>query len=281
MKIIGVDFTSRPSKRKPITCASCHLAGGLLRFEAFLDLPSFADFEAVLSSPGPWIAGIDFPFGMPLRFLDTVEADEWRRPWPDYVAHARSLGRSGFRDALERYKAPRPVGDKEHRRAADQAARSISPQKLYGVPVALMFFEGAVRLIQAGVHVPLLHATGDPRVVVEAYPGVLARRLIGKRSYKSDDRRKQTAEQKDARAGLLEKLLSPSLAHGCGVRVEAPAALAEDPSGDRLDALLCAVQAAWAWRERDRNYGIPAQADRREGWISDPGLHQALDGSPA
>jgi hypothetical protein len=49
----------------------------------------------------------------------------------------------------------------------DIAAGSVSPQKLYGVPVGLMFFEGAPRPI------PKLHY-GDPkRIVVEAYPGVL------------------------------------------------------------------------------------------------------------
>lgn len=65
--------------------------------------------------------------------------------------------------------------DSEHRRQIDKQARSISPQKLYGVPVGKMFFEGAPRLVDAGVSVPGL-LRGDPgRVVVEAYTGVLAR----------------------------------------------------------------------------------------------------------
>jgi hypothetical protein len=47
-------------------------------------------------------------------------------------------------------------------------AGSISPQKLYGTPVALMFFEGAPRLLRSGVSIPHMHA-GDPeRMVVEA-----------------------------------------------------------------------------------------------------------------
>ena len=62
-----------------------------------------------------------------------------------------------------------------NRRATDIAASSISPQKLYGVPVGLMFFEGAPRLMRLGVTIPGLQS-GDPeRIVVEAYPGVLAR----------------------------------------------------------------------------------------------------------
>lgn len=59
----------------------------------------------------------------------------------------------------------RPPGDKEHRRVTDIAAGSISPQKIYGVPVGLMFFEGAPRLIKSGVTIPILQ-TGDPSRIV-------------------------------------------------------------------------------------------------------------------
>jgi hypothetical protein len=55
---------------------------------------------------------------------------------------------------LEVYRSHRPFGDKEHRRKTDIAASSISPQKLYGVPVGLMFFEGAPRLVKSGVTIP-------------------------------------------------------------------------------------------------------------------------------
>jgi hypothetical protein len=46
--------------------------------------------------------------------------------------------------------------------------------------------------------------------------------------------------------------------------------LADDPSGDSLDALLCAVQAAWSWTQRRNNYGEPEGSDTLEGWIADP-----------
>ena len=42
-------------------------------------------------------------------------------------------------------------------------------------------------------------------------------------------------------------------------------ALADDPSGDRLDAVLCLVQAAWA--SRQAQFGQPPRADALEGWI--------------
>jgi hypothetical protein len=64
------------------------------------------------------------------------------------------LGRKGFCEALDAYRENRPSGDKEHRRAVDIAAGSISTQKLYGTPVGLMFFKGAPRLLEAGVTIP-------------------------------------------------------------------------------------------------------------------------------
>jgi len=36
--------------------------------------------------------------------------------------------------------------------------------------------------------------------------------------------------------------------------------------------VLCAIQAAYAHRQREHNYGIPPDCDPLEGWIIDPGL---------
>lgn len=172
MEILGIDFTSRPARRKPITCLRCQLDSGILTAYTLSEWSGFEEFEAALSRPGPWIAGLDFPFGQARRFIETIG---WPADWPAYVSYAKRLGRPGFRKALDDYRKPRSDGDKEHRRATDIAAGSISPQKLYGVPVALMFFEGAPRLIAAGVSIPHIR-NGDPkRIVVETYPGVLAR----------------------------------------------------------------------------------------------------------
>ena len=46
--------------------------------------------------------------------------------------------------------------------------------------------------------------------------------------------------------------------------------LGNDPKGDRLDAVLCLMQAAWAQRQReqgDTRWGLPADMDPVEGWI--------------
>jgi hypothetical protein len=264
---LGIDFTSRPTRRKPITCVECVLDDTRLHARRLYEWPDFDGFEQVLRRLGPWIAGIDFPFGQARRFVETIG---WPRTWTGYVDYAAGLGRDGFRAALDAYRADRAPGDKEHRRACDIKAGSISPQKVYGTPVGLMFFEGAPRLRAAGVSIPALQQ-GDPgRVVVEAYPGVLARALIGRRPYKQDSRARQTPAQAQARREMLGQVTGGGLPEGYGLSVSAPVRLADDPGADHLDALLCAVQAAWAWRHRDSGYGVPATMDALEGWIADP-----------
>ena len=269
MDIYGIDFTSRPSQRKPLTCIHCTLDQNVLTARELVNWSSFDLFETALRKPGPWIMGIDFPFGQSAQFIRNIG---WPETWIDYVRHAYSLGRVGFRNALNNYREARSYGDKEHRRKTDVGASSISPQKLYGVPVALMFYEGAYRLVMSGVTIPLLQ-DGDPnRIVVEAYPGVLARRIIGKRSYKHDSSKRQTVELASARIDMLSQILAGKMEAEFGFKVVAPLSLADDPSGDQLDALLCAMQSAWAYMKRNENYGAPSDVDPLEGWIADPML---------
>ena len=267
--ILGIDFTSAPTARKPITCARAAFDGNTLTFVDLVRWTGFEDFEAALDGEGPWMAGIDFPFGQSRRFIENTG---WPRSWADYVGFVASLDRKRFRQTLEDYKRHRPPGDKHHKRGCDVISRSQSPQTLYGTPVGLMFFEGAPRLLNAGVHLPYHHDGDVARVVVEAYPGLAARQLIGSRGYKSDTKSKQSAEQRHAREQLLRTLTGSKGRKIYGFSIDAPAELADDPGADDLDALLCAVQATWGWTRRSSGYGAPPGLDRLEGWICDPAL---------
>jgi len=268
--IHGIDFTSRPRPAKPITVATGCLDGDVFALEAIEPLPDFPAFEAWLRRHGPWVGGFDFPFGLPRA---AVEDLGWPRDWPALVRHVEGLGREALRAVLDAYRAGRPVGDKYPYRTGDAAAGSHSPIKLVNPPVALMFLEGAPRLLRAGVTIPGIVA-GDPeRVALEAYPGHAVRQLLGGRariSYKNDARAKQTAEQRDVRAAILRRLTCVD--QPLGLRLAASTKLArslvDDASGDRLDAALCALQAAWAWRRRDAGYGLPSKVDPLEGWIA-------------
>jgi len=74
----------------------------------------------------------------------------------------------------------------------------------------------------------------------------------------------------------VEGLRSDQLRTYYGFSVELSDMMAEymvqDPTGDQLDAVLCAIQAAWAYTQSDQNYGIPPDCDPVEGWIVDPNL---------
>ena len=73
---------------------------------------------------------------------------------------------------------------------------------------------------------------------------------------------------------MLDQILKGQIEASYGLRVQAPKDLVDDPSGDQLDALLCAIQAAWAWTMREHVYGRSCAADPLEGWIADPSLRQ-------
>ena len=174
------------------------------------------------------------------------------------------MPRAQFRATLDEYRNSRPSGRKYAHRATDYPAGSSSPMKLVNPPVALMFHEGAPRLLAAGLRIPHLAETASPRVALEAYPGLLIRKQLGIRaSYKSDSRAEQTPARRAVRKKVVEALLAGK---PLGVVLKMDRRLlVNDGSGDLLDAVICAVQAAWAARRP--GYGLPPEAARGEGWI--------------
>jgi hypothetical protein len=265
MQLLGVDFTSAPTPRKPITVAHGALAGrrlALQRVEALNDLDAF---ETLLREPGPWLGAFDFPFGLPRELVQTLQ---WPAQWLPLVSHYATMPRPAIRDTFAAFCAARPAGRKFAHRACDGPAGSSPSMKWVNPPVAFMLHAGVPRLVAAGVHLPALHEGDRSRVALEGYPGLLARELIGARSYKSDDKSKQTAERLIARKDLLEALEQGRSRLGIRVAMTHAQrdALVADAGGDRLDALLCLVQAAWASTQPD--WGLPPAVDPLEGWIA-------------
>lgn len=264
MRIYGVDFTCAPRAAKPITVAAGSLKRSTLVLERVERVRTFAEFEAFLARPGPWTGGFDFPFSLPLELAKDLG---WPVDWKSLVAHCASFDRIAFRKALDAYRATRPAGKKYAHRATDLPAGSSSPMKLVNPPVALMFHEGARRLLAASVRIPGLLDNGSSRIALEAYPGLLVRKQLGLRaSYKSDARSEHTPARKAVRRAVV-KALRAGRPLDIALRLDAKLEkdLVADGSGDLLDAAICAVQAAWAARRKD--YGIPADAPRGEGWI--------------
>ena len=260
----GIDFTSRPTNRKPITVAIGRTHHGVVRLDRVDKHCSFESFAQWLRSPGPWLGVFDLPFGLP---RELVLALGWPTEWAALMQHYAALSREEIRATFAAFCDARPAGAKFAHRATDRPAGSSPSMKWVNPPVAYMLHAGVPMLIDAGVHLPGLHAGDASRVALEGYPGLLARELLGARSYKSDDRAKQTPERLIARIDVVDALdqgrtrlgLRLKLTHG--QRDD----LIADASGDRLDAVLCLVQAAWA--STRPNHGLPASIDPLEGWI--------------
>jgi hypothetical protein len=266
LRIYGVDFTCAPRRAKPITVAAGRLKNKRLKIEEVERLETFTEFEALLARAGPWCGGFDFPFSLPRELVRDLG---WPADWTGLVAHCAGMDRLAFRSALDIYRASRPVGRKYAHRATDHPAGSSSPMKLVNPPVALMFHEGARRIEAAGVFVPGLRDGDRLRVALEAYPGLLARKQLGMRaSYKSDTRREHTPARKALRKSIVQALKAGeplSIKLKLAGQVERLAL--NDGSGDTLDALICAVQAAWGWARRRSNFGLPGDREPGEGWI--------------
>ena len=263
--LLGVDFTSAPSRRKPITVARGRRAGAVVRLESVEAVETFTVFEALLRAPGPWLGAFDFPFGLPRSFVEAQRLGDHA----DTVIgtlRQRCPRRMDFRALVDAWGNDRPAGQRLVHRQTDLAmegVRSTSPLQTRYVPVGFMYYEGLSRLVAADLTLPGLRQ-GDPqRIGLEGYPGFLAHELIGQRSYKNseaDDRliaRKDLVdalEQGRSRLGVRLKLTHAQRDH-----------LVDDASGDRLDAVLCLVQAAWAATQP--RHGMPQGVDPVEGWI--------------
>ncbi|MBX3619221.1 MAG: DUF429 domain-containing protein [Rhizobacter sp.] len=268
MLLAGIDFTSRPTKRKPVTVALGTRQGAAVKLDG-LDLhESFDALSRWLHTPGPWLAACDFPFGLP---RELVLALGWPTQWRPLMRHYAALSRDEIRSTFAAFCDARPEGQKFAHRACDVPAGSSPSMKWVNPPVAYMMHAGVPLLLDAGVHLPGLHEGDALRVAVEGYPGLLARELIGRRSYKSDDKLKQTPERLIARKDLVEALEQGRTRLGLRLRLSHAQRdrLVADASGDALDAVLCLLQAAWA--STQPRWGMPAEADPLEGWIATVG----------
>ncbi len=288
--LIGCDFSSSPTRRKPIVVAVGQAVRGRVQLTRLERFESLDAWEAWLAQPQAWIGAFDLPFGLPRELVTQLG---WPLDWRDCMAHYASLSRADIRSAFAAFCDARPVGGKFAHRATDLPAGSSPSMKWVNPPVAYMMHAGVPRLLRAGAHLPGLmppqvtlknalkvpppaqvtQAPAKPvRIALEAYPGLLAREVLGNTSYKSDDKAKQTVERLIARKDLIT-----ALEHGqtrLKLRLKLTHAqrdaLVDDASGDALDAVLCLMQAAWAQARHEEGaplYGLQPKLDSLEGWI--------------
>ena len=267
--VIGVDFSSAPTRRKPITVAVGLMAGirrPVYRLETIRELANLAAFETLLGEPGEWLGGFDLPFGQPRPL---IEHEGWPTDWVPFVQFFCSQPRESLRDTFRRWCNARPVGSKFAWRKTDKPAGSSPAMRWTNPPVAWMMHAGIGRMLAAGLSFP---AHRHPRrrggrLALEAYPGLTARQIV-RGSYKSDTPARQTPDRRDRRQQILEALITGTA--GLAVRLEVSPAwrrrLLADGRGDLLDAVICSLQAGHAALQP--RFGLPRDLDPLEGWIA-------------
>lgn len=277
--LLGCDFSSSPNPKKAIVLASGSLSGGCVKLSKLERFTSLAAFEDWLARPHRWVGAFDMPFGLP---RELVESLGWSTDWSSCLAHYSALSREQIRTEFAAFCRARPVGGKFAHRATDFSAGSSPSMKWVNPPVAFMLHAGVPLLLQAGASLPGLHtaspvtesgATVNPlKIALEGYPGLLARELLGHRSYKADDKARQTPERLIARKDLVTALEQGGTRLNLRLKLSHAQrdAVVDDARGDALDAVLCLMQAGWAQTRHlagDGRYGLPAAIDPLEGWI--------------
>ncbi|GAB4398324.1 MAG: hypothetical protein OHK0048_09630 [Rhodoferax sp.] len=271
--LLGCDFSSTPSPRKPIVVALGQWHSDGLRLIAVERDATLALWEARLQAMPRWVGAFDFPFGLP-RAL--VQAMGWPLDWAACQAHYANLTRADIRSRFRAFCQARPAGRKFVHRACDGPAGSSPSMKWVNPPVAWMMHAGVPVLRRLAAHFPGLGGAAQPagtaRIALEAYPGYLARGVLGRTPYKADDRARQSATHTLARRRLVDALTSGQnpLDLAVALTQKQQQALVDDPKGDMLDAVLALLQAAWAQRQHDLghpHWGLPERVDPLEGWI--------------
>lgn len=264
--LVGCDFSCSPSRRKPIVMATGSSVKGRVLLSSLERLDSLESFDQWLRQERNWLGAFDFPFGLPRELVTYLG---WPTQWIDLMRHYAALSRHEIRNTFAAFCNARPAGQKFAHRGTDKPSGASSSMKWVNPPVAFMLHAGIPRLLAAGIYIPCLHPGDSRRIALEGYPGMLAREVLGNRSYKSDDKARQTPERLIARKDLITALEHGQTRLGLRLKVSHAQrdALADDGSGDSLDAVLCLMQAAWAAQQGAPGYGLPHGVDALEGWI--------------
>jgi len=271
ISVFGIDFTSAPQNQKAISVAEGRFCHRVLTIVNLFDINTLEQFSEFLEKPGPWLAAIDFPFGLPRKLVLNCH---WPRLWEGYVEHVSFMGKQKFEETLRSYRDPE-TDRSRLLRETDKKAKSRSPMQLDFTPVGKMFFAGAPLLVRSPCTVvPFRWRRNNAGIVVEGYPKLVVTKVVGKSAYKSEFPSDASSTHSEARNSVLHWIQSEDaqVCYGFIVRLDdgVTEKCISDTKGDALDAVLCAMQATWAWTQRRNEYGVPDSCDKLEGWIVDP-----------
>ena len=152
LPLLGVDFSSAPSRQKPVVLAGGRRSGAVVKLETierFSTLPTFAER---LSASGPWLGGFDLPFGLPRPLL---AAWGWPLDWAEAMSRYARTPRPELQAAFAAFCAARPVGQKFAHRVCDGPAGASPSMKWVNPPVAWMMHADRKSTRLNSSHIPL------------------------------------------------------------------------------------------------------------------------------
>ena len=137
--LVGCDFSSSPTRRKPIVLALGQRQGARVQVTALVRLETLAAFGQWLAQPGDWVGGFDLPLGLPRELVQQLG---WPQDWEACMRRYGQLSRTEIRDTFAAFCAARPAGAKFAHRATDGPAGSSPSMKWVHPPVAYMLHAG-------------------------------------------------------------------------------------------------------------------------------------------
>ena len=117
--LVGCDFSSSPSRRKPIVIATGCAKSGRVLLNGLERLESLDSFEHWLLQERDWLGAFDFPFGLPRELVVDLG---WPLQWKALMDHYAGLSRPEIRNTFAAFCDARPVGQKFAHRNTDRPA---------------------------------------------------------------------------------------------------------------------------------------------------------------
>jgi hypothetical protein len=266
MNIIGVDFSGARTDTNT-WLAQGRLDGAALRLQSCHRVSRRDLARRLAAQPGPAVAALDFPFGVPAAF-----ARRWQpgaRTMADLWAAAAAADPPAFTGLCRAFVAE--AGAEPKRRGDTLFPECFSPLHRVNPNMVPMTFHGMGMLheIGGGWRVPPLDGPGPPgRVLLEAMPGAALRALgLPYKGYKNGTRAGEKRQE------ILRRLEAASGLDLPGLAGLAPELLDHH---DALDAVVAAVAAA-LWALDPGVFRLPCPADGPEmeaagleGWLYAP-----------
>lgn len=96
MQVVGCDFSSSPSRNKPIVVAHGVFDGaaGSVQLQGFTRYENLSAWADWLAQPGAWTGGFDLPFGLPRELVTQLG---WPQDWLACMQHYSALARPAIR----------------------------------------------------------------------------------------------------------------------------------------------------------------------------------------